>query len=104
MDRLCRHPGQLFQMWRKMMPTQKTALLTSVTADSKKGRRYVEICRAQYNKAEIDGESAQLLNEHAGFVAYLAAGIRQFSTKGPVFPVYLKIEVGGKSKDQLLAA
>lgn len=83
------------------MPTRKT-LLTSVTSDSRKGRRYVEICRAQYDKAELDGESAQILNEHPGFAAYLAAGIRQFSAKGPVFPVYLDLEVGGKSKDNLI--
>ena len=80
-----------------MMPTQN-ALLTS---DSSKGRRYVEICRAQYDKAELQEEEAQVLNEHPGFAAYLAAGIRRFSQKGPVFPVWLEIEVGGKSKDEL---
>ena len=86
------------------MPTPKIALLTSVTADSKKGRRFVEICRAQYNKAELDGEGAQNLNEHPGWAAYVAAGIRQFSAKGPVFPVYLEIETGGRSKEKLLTA
>ena len=86
------------------MPTHKKALLTSVTADSKKGRRFVEICRAQYNKAELNDEEAQNLNEHPGWAAYAAAGIRQFSAKGPVFPVYLEIETGGRSKDKLLAA
>lgn len=86
------------------MPTPKKALLTSVNADSKKGRRFIEICRAQYNKAELDGEGAQNLNEHPGWPAYLAAVIRQFSAKGPVFPVYLEIETGGKSKDELLTA
>ncbi len=83
------------------MPTQ-SALLTSVTADSKKGRRFVELCRAQYNKAELDEEEAQNLNEHPAFAEYLAAGIRKFSAKGPVFPIYLELEVGGKSKDELL--
>ena len=86
------------------MPTPKKALLTSVTADSKKGRRFVEICRAQYNKAELNDEEAQNLNEHPGWAAYVAAGIRQFSAKGPVFPVYLEIETGGRSKDKLLSA
>ena len=86
------------------MPTPKKALLTSVTADSKKGRRFVEICRAQYNKAELNDEEAQNLNEHPGWAAYVAAGIRQFSAKGPVFPVYLEIETGGRSKEKLLTA
>lgn len=84
------------------MPTPK-ALLTSVNSDSKKGRRYVEICRAQYDKAGLDEESAQELNESSGFAAYLAAGIRKFSQKGPVFPIYIETEVGGKSKDELIA-
>ena len=83
-----------------------SALLTStkiVTADSSKGRRYGEICRAQYNKAQLDVEEAQRLNEHPEFAAYLVAGIRKFSTKGPVFTIYLEIEVGGKTKETLLA-
>lgn len=86
------------------MSTQ-AALNTSatVTADSPKGQRAVETFRAQYNKAGLDDEGAQLLNEHAGFAAHLAAGIRQFSQKGPVFPIYLELDVGGKSKDELLA-
>lgn len=81
--------------------TTKT-LITS-TADSPKGQRAVETFRAQYNKARLSDEEAQILNEHAGFAAYLAEGIQKFSTRGPVFPVYLDIEVGGKSKDELLA-
>lgn len=74
-----------------------------VTADSPKGQRAVETFRAQYNKAGLDDEAAQILNEHGGFAAYLAEGIRKFSQKGPVFPVYLQCEVSGKSKDELLA-
>jgi len=84
------------------MPTPKV-LLTSVTSDSRKGRRFVGICRAKYDKAGLNEGEAQTLNEHPGFATYLAAGIRQFSVKDPVFPVYLEIEVGGKSHHKLLA-
>lgn len=87
------------------MPTQ-TALSTSaaiVTADSHKGQKAIEVFRAAYNKARLDEDEAQVLNEHPDFAAYLAAGIRQFSQKGLVFPVYLEIKVGGKSRDELLA-
>ncbi|MEX2014138.1 MAG: hypothetical protein WD896_02165 [Parcubacteria group bacterium] len=85
------------------MSTTKLNTSGVVTADSPKGQRAIETFRAQYNKAQLDEGSAQLLNEHPGFATYLATGIRQFSAKGPVFPVYLECEVGGKSKDQLLA-
>ena len=83
--------------------SMQSALNTSVpaTADSPKGQQAVALFRAQYNKAELDEEDAQNLNEHPGFAAYLAAGIRKFSIKGPVFPVYLECEVGGKPKDEL---
>ncbi len=64
------------------MPTKKS-LLTSVNSDSSKGRRYVEISRAQYDKAELDEDAAQRLNEHPGFATYLAEGIRRFSAKAP---------------------
>ena len=64
--------------------SMKTTLNTSpVTADSKKGRRAIDIYRDQYNKAELNEDSAQILNEHPGFAAYLLAGIRRFSTKAP---------------------
>lgn len=67
------------------MMSMKTALNTSalVTADSPKGQRAAETFRAQYNKAGLDEDSAQILNEHAGFAAYLLTGIRRFSTKAP---------------------
>ena len=83
-----------------MQPALNTS---TVTADQPKGQRATETFRAQYNKAGLTDEDAQTLNEHPGFAAYLAAGIRKFSTKDPVFPVYLEIEVGGKGKDELLA-
>ncbi|HVV38726.1 MAG TPA: hypothetical protein VHD31_00135 [Candidatus Paceibacterota bacterium] len=76
---------------------------TTLTADSRKGQEAVAIFRAQYNKAGLDDEAGQLLIESKGFAAYLAEGIRTFSQRGPVFPVYLEIKVGGKSKDELLA-
>jgi len=87
------------------MMSMQSALNTSaiVTADSPKGQRAVETFRAQYNKAGLDDEAAQFLNEHGGFASYLAEGMRKFSQKGPVFPVYLELEVGGKSRDALLA-
>lgn len=85
--------------------SMQSALNTSatVTADNPKGQRAVETFRAQYNKAGLDDEAAQILNEHKGFAAYLAEGLRKFSSKGPVFPVYLECKVGGKSKDKLLS-
>jgi len=76
---------------------------TLITSRDPKGLQAVSIFEAAYNKAKLDDEGAQLLNEHAGFAAYLADGIRKFSSKGPVFPVFLECEVGGKSKDELLA-
>lgn len=80
----------------------QTALNTSVTSDSKKGRQAVAIFRAAYDKVGLGEEEAQRLNEHPGFAAYLAAGIRRFSETGSVFPVYLEIEVGGKSRHELI--
>lgn len=63
----------------------KKSLNTSalVTADSPKGQRAIETFRAQYNKAGLDEDRAQRLNEHSGFAAYLLAGIRRFSMKAP---------------------
>ena len=63
----------------------KTSLNTSalVTADSPKGQRATETFRAQYNKAGLDEDSGQRLNEHPGFAVYLAEGIRRFSAKAP---------------------
>ncbi len=63
----------------------KKSLNTSalVTADSPKGQRATETFRAQYNRAGLDDDSAQRLNEHPGFAAYLAEGIRRFGAKAP---------------------
>lgn len=63
----------------------KKSLNTSalVTADSPKGQRATETFRAQYNKAGLTEETAQILNEHSGFAVYLLAGIRRFSMKAP---------------------
>ena len=63
----------------------KNSLNTSalVTADSPKGQRATETFRAQYNKAGLNEETAQILNEHPGFAAYLFAGIKRFSMKAP---------------------
>ncbi len=50
-----------------------------------------------------DKEALQELFAREGeFQAYIREGIRKFSIKGAVFPVYLNIAVGGKSKNQLL--
>ena len=67
------------------MMSMKKSLNTSalVTADSPKGQRATETFRAQYNKAGLDDDSAQRLNEHPGFAVYLAEGIRRFSAKAP---------------------
>ena len=63
------------------MKTLNTSAL--VTADSPKGQRATETFRAQYNKAGLNDESAQILNENPGFAVYLAEGIRRFSAKAP---------------------
>ena len=60
------------------MPTPK-ALLTSVTSDHRKGRRFVELCRAQYDGAKLDEERAQFLNENKGFPAALRELIQRYS-------------------------
>jgi hypothetical protein len=67
------------------MMSMKQKLNTSalVTADSPKGQRATETFRAQYNKAGLNDESAQILNEHPGFAVYLAEGIRRFGAKAP---------------------
>lgn len=63
------------------MKTLNTSAL--VTADSRKGQTAVQLFRAQYNKAGLDDERAQRLNEHPDFATYLADGIRRFSAKAP---------------------
>ena len=69
---------------REIMSMKKTLNTSApVTADSPKGQRATEIFRAQYNKAGLDEDSAQRLNEHAGFSDYLLAGIRRFGAKAP---------------------
>ncbi len=67
------------------MMSMKKSLNTSalVTADSPKGRRATDTFRAQYDKAGLDEERAQILNENPGFAVYLAEGIRRFSVKAP---------------------
>ncbi len=63
------------------MKTLNTSAL--VTADSPKGQRTTETFRAQYNKAGLNDESAQRLNEHPGFAVHLAEGIRRFGAEAP---------------------
>lgn len=65
--------------------SMKKSLNTSalVTADSPKGQRATETFRAQYNKAGLTDETAQILNEHSDFAAYLLVGIRRFSMNAP---------------------
>jgi len=62
-----------------MKRTLNTSAL--VTADSPKGQRATETFRAHFNKAGLNDEGAQILNEHPGFAEYLLAGIRRFSAK-----------------------
>lgn len=63
----------------------KKSLNTSalVTADSPKGQRATETFRAQYNKAGLTEETAQILNENPGFAAYLLTGIKRYAMKAP---------------------
>jgi hypothetical protein len=78
---------------------------TPITSEqTKQFRRFVEDAGDRALKeVALDKEGLQELLENGGrFQDYVLEGVRKFSTKGPVFPVYLDIEVGGKSKDQLL--
>ena len=61
------------------MPMGNPLLTSIVNSDSKKGRRYVEICRAQYDAAGLDEKRAQVLNENKVFAAALRALIEQYS-------------------------
>ncbi len=65
------------------MKTKSLNTSALVTADSPKGQRATETFRAQYNKAGLTEESAQILNENPGFATYLLAGIKRFSVKAP---------------------
>ncbi len=77
-----------------MMPTRSVLSTSAVTTDHRKGRKSVEVYRAQYNNAGLDDDAAQRLNEHPGYAAYLAAGIRQFSIKQPDYTLARSI-LGG---------
>ncbi len=63
------------------METNSLNTSALVTADSPKGQRATETFRAQYNKAGLNKESAQILNENPGFATYLLTGIKHFSDK-----------------------
>lgn len=65
------------------MPTRSVLSTSAITADHPKGQKSVEVYRAQYNKAGLDEEAAQRLNENPGFAVYLAEGFRRFSSKQP---------------------
>lgn len=65
------------------MKTKSLNTSALVTADSPKGQRATETFRAQYNKAGLNEETAQILNENPGFAAYLLAGIKRFAMKAP---------------------
>lgn len=79
---------------------------TPITSEqTKQFKRFVEDATDRALKeASPDKEELQELFSRGGeFQAYVREGIRKFSTRGPVFPLFLDIEVGGKSKDELLA-
>ena len=59
------------------MPTQ-TALST-LTADSDKGRKATDLFRHAYNAAELDDERGQILNENKAFPAALRELIGRYS-------------------------
>ncbi len=73
------------------MKTKTLNTSALVTADSRKGQTAVQLFRAQYNKARLTEKGAQILNEHRGFAAYLAEGIRRFSAKAPDYGVVQSI-------------
>jgi hypothetical protein len=62
------------------MPTKRRVLITS---DHAKGRQFIALCRAAYDKSKLDDDGAQRLNEHPGFKTYLTDGIRRFSMNLP---------------------
>lgn len=85
------------------MSTSKTLKASGLTADSRKGRQATDLFRDAYNAVALDEDCGQYFNENPAVAPALRELIRQFSQKGPVFPVFLEIEVGGKSKDELVA-
>lgn len=62
-----------------MKKTLNTSVL--VTADSPEGQKAAKMFDTQYNKAELDLESAQTLNEDPNFEDWLLGGIKRFSKK-----------------------
>jgi len=55
-----------------------------ITSDHPKGRQATDLFRAVYNRAELDEERAQALNERGGdFQTYIMAGIKRFTAKAP---------------------
>ena len=61
------------------MPTQTVLSTSVVTTDHPRGQKFVETCRAQYNKARLGEDAAQQLNESSGFAADIAEAIRKHS-------------------------
>ena len=61
------------------MPTPSALSTSSINADHPKGLKAVQLFRDQYNKAGLDADGAQYLNENPEFPAALAEVIRRFS-------------------------
>src|ERR1700722_15446573 len=75
-----------------MMPMPQ-ALTTSVTSRDPKGLSFMQKCEAIYNKAGLDEDRAQQLNEDRDFAKELAALIDKRSQPDKHFELITSFEV-----------
>ncbi len=69
------------------------ATSTNVTSRDPKGLHYIQKCEAVYNKAGLDEDRAQLLNEHPDFAKELAHLIEKCSQQDNRFELITSFEV-----------
>jgi hypothetical protein len=88
------------------MPTQQTALST-LTADSDKGRKATDLFRHAYNNVGLNDERGQVLNENKAFPAALRELIERCSvpvqapTGGRIYIVHVPVDPGRKWGDAI---
>ncbi len=82
--------------------------MTAMPITSKQRKQYYRFVEDAAEQALVEQglgkeDLQELFTKGGEFQKHLKEGIRKYSTRGPVFPIYLETEVGGKSKDELLA-
>src|SRR5438105_1457196 len=76
-----------------MIPMSPLATSTTVTDRDPKGLHFMQKCGAVYNKAGLDEDRAQLLNEHPEFAKELANLIEKCSQLDNRFELITSFEV-----------